>query len=124
MKPVSKPIISTALELDLQEIDALLDVTASGHVRVLVVAHGVLQTRKQSRFQVSAHGVAHQSSQQDAEGEEKGTRDVRQYEDLPVQELVSVHAVVADLPTQEVDAAGGQAHGDQHVWHRIDLVGH
>lgn len=122
MKPVPIASIATALKLHLQQVHCALNITAAWHVCVPIVPHGVAQTLKQRLLQVIAHAIAHDGPHQDAKREEKRTNDVRQHQQLPSQEFGGVHAVVADLAPQKVNRAGGQADGDQHVWHRVDLL--
>lgn len=124
MKPVTVSPISTTLKLELQHVNGALQVAPAGYVRVLVVAHGVVQAQVEGSLQLMMHKAAHERSHQDAEGEEECADDVWKHDELPAQELGRVHAVVADFAAQEVDAAGGQAHAYQHVGHRVDVVGH
>ncbi len=124
VKPVSIAFVATALKLHLQHVHGALDVAAAWHVRIPVVAHGITQAPKQWLLQIVTHAIAHQGSHKDTKCEEKGTYDVRQHQQLPSQELSSVHTVIADLSSQEVDRTGSQANTDKHVWHWHGLFWH
>ena len=122
MEPIAVTHIAATLELDLQHVHGALEVTSTWRIRVFVVTHGTAQPLKQRLLQLVMHGVAHEGPHKNAEGEEEGTHDVRKHQELPAQELVGVDTVVADLAAQEVDAAGHQACGDEHVGHGADLM--
>ena len=121
LKPVFIPIVSTALELYLQHVHCALQEAPSRRVRVLIEPHGLRQSQVQRLLQLPTHAVTHQGPHQHAEGEEEGAYDVGQHDELPAQELGAVHAVVADLPTQEVYGTGDEAHSDQHVGDVLDV---
>lgn len=121
LKPVSVAVVSTALELDLQDVQRALEEAASRRVCVLIKPHGLSQPQVQSLLQLPVHAVAHQSPHQHAEGEEERACGVGQQDHLPAQELGGVHAVVADLPTQEVDGAGDETHSYQRVGNILDI---
>lgn len=115
LKPVSVAVVPTALELDLQQVHRALQEAAPWCVRVLVKPHGLGQPQVQRLLELPVHAVTHQGPHQHAEGEEEGAHGVGQHDHLPAQELGGVHAVVADLPTQEVDGAGDETHSYEHV---------
>lgn len=121
LEPVFISIVATAVELYLQHVHSTLKETSSRRVSVLVEPHGLCQPLVQRLLQLPTHAVTHQSPHQHAEGEEEGAYDVGQHYQLPAQKLGGVHAVVTDLPTQEVDGTGDEAHSYKHIGHILDV---
>lgn len=121
LKPVFEAAVPTALELYLQCVHSVFQEAASWHVCVLIEPHSLHQAQVQSLFQFPVHGITHQSPHKHAEGEKEGAHNVGQHDQLPSQELGGVHAVIADLPTQEIDNTSNETHSYQHVGNILDV---
>lgn len=106
LKPVSKAIVATAFELNLQHVDGLLHETPARGICVSVVLHAILEPVGQGALQGAPHEEAAEGHQQEGNVEEDTDSQVWLQPGLPLGVLGRVQGVIADLARQRVEDTG------------------